>query len=143
MIEERRFFLRVSLYTGGAAGVYWLVSGEKAGTVLLVAVTAGCLFLITTLGSASSGGPRPGDRGLRNVLGFDEPEEMEGHALEVEEAPVPGASPWPLILSLGLTLTGLGLLYGLWLLLPGLVVSAWGGLGWMTQLDPRGHPDRP
>lgn len=44
--EEFRLFFRTALYVGGAGLVYWLVSLDAPGTVLLVALTFALLAFV-------------------------------------------------------------------------------------------------
>ncbi len=157
MIEERRFFLRISLWTGPIAAVYWLITQERVGTILLLSVTAACLFLMVTLGGGRGKDGGRGEDGGRGqggsrtskrptlpkgpvakanaIVGFGEPEGTDLTPIELEEEPVPSLSPWPLSLSGGATLVVLGLIYGPWLWTPGALITAWAAWGWLRQLD--------
>jgi hypothetical protein len=144
--EELRFFLRTALYVAAVAVVYWLVSYEPAGTVLLVAVAAAVVGLLAVLialvprtvdDMTGHGGPvRRALGSVSRVIGFREP---AGVAAPLEGGPdlVPLTSPWPVITAAALVLIGLGFVFGSWLLVPGVVLLIAGGIGWLTQLDRR------
>jgi cytochrome c oxidase subunit 1 len=51
---------------------------------------------------------------------------------------LPSPSYYPLILSLGLPLIGYGVIYSLWLCIPGAALLIWGMVGWIFE-----HPDDP
>ena len=51
---------------------------------------------------------------------------------------LPSPSYYPLILSLGLPLIGYGVIYSLWLCIPGAALLVWGMVGWIFE-----HPDDP
>lgn len=139
MAEEFRYFLRTALYVVAAGVVYWLVSYEPSGTVLLGALLLAILaFIAIAMFFARSPVVRTGSRGalgwLDRVIGFDEPVDrpppMEGGP-EI----VPLGSAWPVVTALALVIIGLGLIFGAWLIVPGLALLLIGGWGWLTQLD--------
>jgi Cytochrome c oxidase subunit IV len=149
MAEEVRFFLRTALYTVLIAAVYWFVSYETAGTVMLIfvsAATAAVVIVVSVAVRASRdeldprvGGPlhRTGTL-VGRLVGFSEP--RRGAAEEPLAAglePIPTGSIWPLLGAAAATLLALGVVYGPWLLLPGIgvaVITVW---GWLTQMDAR------
>lgn len=148
MAEEVRFFLRIGLFAGFIGVVYWFLSYEIAGSVMLVALFAGASFFMlamVVLGHAARPERRPegraGQRGplawLDRVVGFDEPaEETTRSSLELAEDVVPPASIWPLLVALASALVGLGLLFGGWLWVPGVALALLSAAGWITQLEP-------
>lgn len=139
MTEELRLFVRAALYAAAAGVVYWLVSYEPAGTVLLgwlfVALVA---FVATASAFAPSAVGRMRGRSvlgtLNRVLGFDEPPNA---AAPLEGGPdlIPTTSPWPIISAAAVVMIGLGMLFGPWLVVPGVVLLAAALVGWITQLD--------
>ncbi|MCV0404391.1 MAG: cytochrome c oxidase subunit 4 [Chloroflexi bacterium] len=142
MAEEFRLFFRTALYVGGAGLVYWLVSLDAPGTVLLVALTlallafVGMAIFLAPRGAGAEG--RSGVLGLLNrYIGFHEPVDA---APPLESGPelVPLGSAWPIITALGMVVIGLGLIFGAWLSLPGIGLVVWGAVGWLTQLDRMG-----
>ncbi|MBW3612488.1 MAG: cytochrome c oxidase subunit 4 [Chloroflexi bacterium] len=145
MAEEVRFFLRGLVYLVPITVVYWLVSKEPAGTALLVALVVGFVAVIGLVllhASSAAAELRPRSGGIagrllgavNRAIGFhervDAPPPLEG-------GPdlIPTGSPWPLITAASIVVAGLGLIFGTWLLLPGLALLAWALLGWLTQLD--------
>lgn len=145
MAEEVRFFLRGLVYLVPITLVYWLVSDEPAGTALLVALVVGFvavvgLVLLHAPSAASDLRPRSGGLvgrllgAVNRALGFHEPVDATP-PLEGGPDLVPTGSPWPVIAAASIVVAGLGLIFGTWLLLPGLALLAWALLGWLTQLD--------
>ena len=141
MSEELRFFLRTALYTGLITVVYWFVAYEWAGTVLLAALFGAALsfVLITTFIVPAT---RSGRLTAPGLLGFTEGDgdgDGDGDretALEIAEEGFPAASIWPVALALGGLFIGLGAIFGLWLLVPGIGVTLAAGAGWILQLKP-------
>jgi hypothetical protein len=149
MAEELRFFLRTGLFAGLIALIYWFVSYEIAGTVLLGGLAAGAAVFITAIaklapealgdivdGEASGGGKLV--TALKRVVGFEEESEpVRSAPLEIAEEPVAHSSAWPILTALAALLSGLGLLFGAWFWLPGIVVAAMSTWGWSSQLSRR------
>jgi hypothetical protein len=148
--EELRFFLRTAVYSVVIGTIYWFVSYEVAGSVLLFFVVFSALSFVGVVAGfvprardeivpekASTLG-RIGGSVLR-VLGF---EEHQGAAnrepLATTLDPIPVGSWWPLIAGVAASCLLLGLVYGPWLLLPGIVIAAGTVWGWVTQMDVRG-----
>ncbi len=145
MPEELRFFLRTALYTALIGTIYWFVSYEWAGTVMLASLLAACIFFIgagfTLYRAAEVEDPRSSavaTRGsvVRRAVGFDAPGEDPGAPLELEDQIFPTASLWPLGAALAATLVGLGAIYGPWLWIPGASLGLATGTAWLTQLRP-------
>lgn len=144
MSEEVRFFLRTALYTGLIGTIYWLVSYEWAGTVLLAFLFGSAIFFVVVtsalvkasrLGRAAEGGPKVVGA-LRALVGFEDDPRVEPPApLEIAEDRFPTRSIWPLAMSVAITLTALGLIYGPWLWIPGAGLLIASGLAWATQLS--------
>ncbi len=149
MAEELRFFLRTALYVAVVAAVYWFVSHEPVGTVLLVVLgiaIAALIALVVAIAPRTTGDLRPDRRGVlggtvervTRVIGFHEPAD-EAAPLEGGPDLVPLSSAWPVLTAAGIVTAGMGLIFGTWLIVPGLVLVTVGGAGWLTQLD---HPGR-
>ena len=134
MIEERRFFLRTALFATGIAVVYWFLSYEAAGSVMLLAIGVTAFFLMWIL----AGHPRKPRRGplgiLHDAVTFEEPEEAASAPLAVEEVPLPVMSLPPLVVATGAGLVTGGLVFGAWLWLPGAVTAALGAWQWFAEL---------
>jgi hypothetical protein len=149
MAEEVRFFLRTTLYSAAVGVLYWYISYEVAGSVMLafvVLATGLVVGFLTIAVRATRGELAAGDGGpvtrlaltILQTVGFVEPRTA---ALEEPLAAglgrFPRGSAWPMIGGAGALLVGLGLVYGPWLLLPGIVVVAFTVWGWITQFDVR------
>jgi archaellum biogenesis protein FlaJ (TadC family) len=112
--EELRGPIGVALYVAIVTIVYWFVSDEIAGTLLLVFLALAAVVLV--------------------VLGWMLRRPTDP-ALEIEEEPVVTTSAWPLLGATAAMLIGLGLLYGPWLWVPGAALAAGAAYGWITQTD--------
>jgi Cytochrome c oxidase subunit IV. len=149
MAEELRFFLRTAVYSVLIGVVYWFVSYEVAGSVLLAFVVLATLLFVGVSGAFVREArdeilPPSGSAGSRVVgsvnrlLGFEEHAgSTNSEPLAAGLEPIPTGSIWPFIAGLAALLLLLGLIYGPWLLLPGVVLSAGTVWGWIIQLDPR------
>ena len=129
MPEELRVFVRAALYVALVTTIYWFVSDEVAGTLLLAFLL---LASVVFVGLARAIGTRPERR--PSFVMFDETG-GEIAPLEIEEEPVVTASPWPLLGAAAAMLVGLGLLYGPWLWVPGAGLGMTAAYGWITQTD--------
>jgi len=133
--EELRFFLRTAAYTGLIGTIYWFVSYEVAGTVLLAALFVAAVAFAAVAATTSPASRHPTGEGSRvaRVAGFAEDPDAPA-PLELEEDLFPTQSPWPAGMALALTLVTLGAVYGPWLWVPGAGLALSTGLGWATQL---------
>ena len=145
MAEELRFFLRTALYVAVVAAVYWFVTYEPVGTVLLVVLgiaIAAFLAVVAALVPRTLAEMRPHRGGaigrafgsVNRVIGFHDPLD-EAAPLEGGPEVVPLSSPWPILAAAGIVVVGMGLIFGTWLIVPGVVLTGVGGVGWLTQLD--------
>lgn len=140
MSEEVRFFLRIAAYTAFIATVYWFISYEPAGTVLLLFLLAasGTFSLVVLSHVSAARGDAPARRNIvRDTLGFDDPASSASEPLQIQENLYPTATLWPLGLAFGVTLAALGLIYGPWLWIPGLAITLGCAISWLTELE---HP---
>lgn len=122
MRSTSRIFGASAAFFFVVAVVYWAVSYEPAGTLMFVlwgvALLFGSLYL------------RAGAR--KAVAGDDpnlQPDEAAGELIGVFRA----GSAWPVVLAAGLTVTLAGLVYGLWLVVPGVLVTIAALLGLMRE----------
>lgn len=120
---QARMFGGIALFMALIGTVYWFMSYEWVGTVLL-ALTSGMAFLT----AAYVGWPRPGDDG--------DPD--GGQQLEPGHDPhdgvwFPEASVWPFAIGAGMVLVANGLLLGRWLLIPSAVFLVWAVAGMVLQ----------
>ncbi|MEO8510868.1 MAG: cytochrome c oxidase subunit 4 [Chloroflexota bacterium] len=145
MAEELRFFLRTAVYSIVIAAIYWFASYaetgayEWAGTVLLafVVFSAGAFVFVTGIHvpSAWRSTVRGGVGGtLYRAFGMaEDPDTVARHPLDGGPELFPSASPWPIIGGAAALLIGLGLVYGPWLLLPGIALAIGTVIGWIAQ----------
>jgi hypothetical protein len=110
------------LFGGVIAVVYWFVAYEIAGTIFLAAMAASLFFAAAFAARGARGTVPAEDRPLAT------PEEAAGE----EVGPFPEGSLWPVFLGAGSLLLVVGLIYGVWLLAIGALISAAALLG-MTR----------
>ncbi len=136
MSEEVRFFLRIAAYTAFIATVYWFVSYEPAGTVLLLFLLAAAgTFGLVVLSHVEAARGVASSGMVRRALGFDDPTPSASEPLQIQEDLYPTATLWPLGVASGVTLAALGLIYGAWLWIPGLAMTIGCAISWLTELD--------
>jgi hypothetical protein len=134
MSDEVKLFARMSIFGVVVGAVYGLLTGERAGTVLLLAfgIAAGVATLALLAGSRS-GRSRP------PVAGADEAStsgagrvvvdaEVAGHSAE----PIPEPGWAPLGVAIGIGGLALGAAYGPWLAIGGLMLAIVGGWNWLS-----------
>jgi hypothetical protein len=124
MPEEAAFFGRSAAYGLLVAVVYWFVSYELVGSVLLLGfgIATGLVFVM----AARSARRAPGPQAWEDPLAPDGPFGDEG-------GPIPTRSLAPLELGLGLTVMALTLAFGPWFALAGLVPVALGAGDWLSS----------
>jgi hypothetical protein len=118
---EGTIFVGVAVFFLVVTGIYWFTSYEDTGTVLLL-LTAGL-------------GAIPGAWLLYKSRKIPTRLEDQEEANPEEGAGVVGSFPetsvWPLVLALGVAVAGVGLVFGAWLVLPGIplvLVALIGGI---------------
>jgi hypothetical protein len=109
-------------FGGVIAVVYWFVAYEIAGTIFLATMAAALLFAAAFAARGARGAIPAEDRPLAT------PSEAAGE----EVGPFPEGSLWPVFLGAGSLLLVAGLIYGVWLLAIGGLISAAALLG-MTR----------
>ena len=143
MAEEIRFFLRTAIYSIVVATIYWFASYaetgayEWAGTILLAAVIFSTGAFVFVAGLHVPETWRSSLRGgivesLSRTFGVAE-DVTARQPLEGGPERLPLASPWPIVGGFAALLVGLGLVYGPWLLLPGIAVAIGTVIGWIAQ----------
>jgi hypothetical protein len=120
---QARMFALIGAFLVVVSLVYWFVSYEQAGTVMLSLASA----LAFTIG-AYLGWKKP-------PAGTSVDEQERAGA---EEPWFPHASGWPFALAAALVLVANGLLLGLWLLLPASAFLAYAIAGFIQQSRVRG-----
>ena len=151
MAEELRFFLRIGLFAALIATIYWFVSYEVAGTILLAGIVFSVGVLVVTVGRAvrparddiapdNKSGSEGGRLSMlatiaKRTLAFEEESEpASGSPLQLADEPIAHTSAWPILTAVAALLIGLGFLWGGWFWGPGLglaVLTAW---GWSSQI---------
>jgi hypothetical protein len=123
MISTARVFAISAAFFVVVGIVYWFVSYEPAGTLMFclwsVAFLFGSLFLRVA--------------GARGAVAADDPRLRPQDAAGDWVGAFPAGSPWPIVLALGLTCVLAGLLYGIWLVIPGVLVTVVALLGLMRE----------
>jgi len=139
--EEPRFFVRIALYTGGIGVVYWFVSYEAAGSLLLAFLFGGAAFGAAAAGALVRARRRergPGEGPLDAVeraVGFAQhPGDERSGPLELVPEALPPNSIWPPFAAAAMLLIGLGLIYGAWFYLPGACLAGVAAWRWTTEL---------
>jgi hypothetical protein len=114
MSVERRVVLGTGLFIVPWAILYWFVSYERAGSLLLAACAVALLGLAAYLLVAfRHRPPRPEDR--PDGVPAAEPTEL---------GRFPSRSAWPLVAGAGAVLIGFGLAFTAWVALPGVLILA-------------------
>lgn len=141
MPEEVRFFARSAVFALVLGVIYWFVSYETAGTVLLLAFALAGFVATALLG-------RDARRAAREA-GSDElgrpwtwaqlsPADQDS-PFPSDEGRVPGASVAPLAVASGVALAMLGLVFGPWLILMAAVPLLVGGRIWLREVTAEWH----
>jgi hypothetical protein len=119
-----KYLLWLFAFASGTGTVYWFITGEPAGTLLLWFF--GLMPLVVAGYAIRHGAFR--DRPLQ-----DDPDATPQLARGEEVGTFPAASAWPIFLVIGTIVVGGSLVYGLLLLPPGLALMAWSILGLMRE----------
>jgi hypothetical protein len=131
--EEIGFWIRSGVFGLAIAGVYWYLSYEVAGSVLLALFGTASIAAAATLGflvwrlDRGRAGPRAS--GVR-----PDPTRAEG-PLGDDRGRLPGASIAPLVIGIGIAIAALGLAYGPWLLLAALAPLLIGAASWIASAN--------
>ena len=114
MKVEWRVMVGIGVFVLPFAALYWVTSYEPAGSVVLAFFIASLLYLGGWLFlQARRTGPRPEDR---TDAGPDEGDQVVGW--------FPDRSIWPLVVGIASAVIGLGVVFGRWVALPGVVLLA-------------------
>jgi hypothetical protein len=117
-----RVLLASAAFGATIAVVYWFVAYEIAGTIFLAAMGASLLMAGAFVGRRARGDLPPEDR----------PEALPTEAAGEHVGPLPDGSVWPVFVAAGSLLLAAGLIYGVWLLAIGGLVTGAAVLG-MTR----------
>ena len=132
--EEILFFARLSAYALFIGTVYWFVSYEVAGTVMLVGfgIAAGVATLVLFWRS-----PAQAKLGGRTMSGHPSasPSELRPDGPFGDDGGrVPMGSLAPLGIGAGIAVVTFGLVFGPWLVLAGLVLALASAGGWLGEV---------
>jgi hypothetical protein len=118
--DEAKVFARMSIFGIVVGTVYWFLTYETAGTILLLGfgLAAGVATAAVFVRS----------RGARSDAATVGDEVADGESAEA--FPEPGWAP--LVISLGLGGLALGAAFGPWLTIAGLLVAIAGGASWLS-----------
>jgi hypothetical protein len=121
---QARLFGFIGAFLLVTSAVYWFITYEDAGSVMLL--LAGALAMTVAV-----------------YLGWNKPPKSvsvdEVESSDTDEAPwFPAASGWPFALGIGMVLAANGLLLGLWLLLPAAAFLVYAIAGFILQSRVRG-----
>ncbi len=113
-----------AMFFAVVAGVYWFLSDEQAGSLLLAFLAAASALLGWYLGR----------RGVAAAGGFGDredagPDDAAGEDLGVFDS----ASIWPVVLAVGAMLLGTGAIFGSGVLLVGAIVTVLAVVGLVAQ----------
>ena len=123
MRTESRFLLGAGAFAVAVGVVYWFISYEDAGFVLL-----------TLMGVASAliGGYLL-YRGARLNRSEDDPDAEPGGEAGAIVGRFSSGSIWPLVMGVGTALALQGFIYGAWLVGFGAVLFIWAAVGFMLE----------
>ncbi len=116
--DEAKLFGRTAAFGLAVGASYWLLTGERAGTVLLVAF--GAASLIAAIAVYLGSNRRRGGAALASTSTESVPE------------PVPEPGWAPLGIAAGLGAVAVGAAFGPWLMIAGVLVAIVGGLSWLA-----------
>ena len=119
-----RFLLGAGAFGLVSAAIYWYVSYEDAGTMLLIFMGTAAAFMGGYLLFRT--------RGAVTFAEDDPNAQHEQHAGE-RVGYFSSGSIWPLVTGLGIAIGVEGFIYGAWLLFFGAVLFAWGVIGLMME----------
>lgn len=131
MPEEMRFLLRAAGYGLGIGIVYYVLSQEPAGTILLIGFgLAASMLLIVAWWERRRAGRRLEGPVWRWLL---LPPAAQNGGFSDESGRLPGASLAPLTVALGMALAALALVFGPWLLAAAVIPLGVGLRGWLRE----------
>ncbi|MGC2486577.1 MAG: cytochrome c oxidase subunit 4 [Acidimicrobiales bacterium] len=129
MRVEARLLLGLGTFFGIMMVVYWFWSHENAGSVMMFAGMLLCFL--------------PGSYYYYWSRRMKPRAEDDPHATQASGAGVvgtfPGTSIWPFTLGMGAFFVALALVFGIWLLVPGLGLVFWAVVGGTAEGRRGGH----
>jgi hypothetical protein len=149
--QETRFFLFLGGFGLVLAAIYWFLTYEVAGTVLLAGFGLGTgllgIGLLRSRPRRVASAATRGDRASRDDRGTSataqatrgEAADLPGGGAAGVDTPfetplgrLPGETLAPLALGLGIALAITAVVFGPWLLVAGLLPMAWGAWTWLA-----------
>ena len=121
---ESRIFLFSAAFLAVVSLIYWFTAYEEAGTTMLALGAVAWVLLWVYLGI----------QGWR--MGRPRPEDRDDGTSEEASGPVgwfPNASVWPLALGGGAAVLGLGLVFGPWFALIGVMLMVAAAAGYAAE----------
>ncbi len=118
-----RFLFGAGIFGLLTGTVYWYVSGERAGTALLLLRGVAPIIIAAYLFHRG--------RTLRSP--DDNPAADHEDSSGVEVGHFSGGSVWPIVMGIGCVIGIEGFVYGTWLLVFGLVLFVWAAVGLMQE----------
>ena len=123
MRSTARIFAGSAAFFFVVGAIYGALTSEVAGTLMLGLWCATLLFASIFLGTQAKRGAPAGDDPNRR------PDQAAGEWVGA----FPAGSGWPVVLAAGLAVGLAGLVYGVWLLIPGAAVTIVALLGLMRE----------
>jgi predicted membrane-bound spermidine synthase len=118
-----RFLVLAGLFGIVVGIVYWFLAHEQAGTTLLLAMGVAPMIMAYVVWRRTAGRRFPEDDG--NASYADDAGDELGR--------FSAGSLWPFVMAGGVLLGLQGFIYGVWLLVSGLVIFAWATIGLMQE----------
>jgi hypothetical protein len=119
-----RFLMVLGVFAAGVGVIYWFVTYEVVGTILLL--TFACMPAIVAVFAVRHGA-------MRDRRSEDDPQADPGAQAGEVLGPFPAETVWPIFLVLGTITIGASLIYGLILLPLGVAVFVWSIVGFTRE----------
>ncbi len=118
-----RFLVLAGLFGVAIGIVYWFVAHERAGTTLLVLMGVAPMIMAYVVQRRTAGQRFPEDRDDASYA--DDAGDELGH--------FSAGSLWPFVMAVGVLIGLEGFIYGVWLLVSGLLIFGWATVGLMQE----------
>jgi hypothetical protein len=129
--EEVRLFARSAAFGLAIATVYWFVSYDVVGTVLLLGFGLAGVYLAGILALELRASGRRVDRRPWRWLGLTSSDDVGD--LQEDPGRLPSATVAPLLCGLGLSIAALTVVYGPAMLVAGIPLMLAGGSSWLRS----------